>query len=41
MRLRHYSPVIDFAVVWSGFNATVPARQLQLDKGDRALSRFA
>ena len=39
--LRRFPPVIDFGLrVWSGFNVIVPARQLQLEKGDRGAVAF-
>jgi hypothetical protein len=39
--LRQHPPAIDYGLrVWSGFNANVPASQLQMDKGDRGVVAF-
>jgi hypothetical protein len=39
--LYRYPPSIDYGLrVWSGFNAYVPGRQLQLDKGDNGVIAF-
>lgn len=39
--VRHYAPVIDFGLrVWSGFNASVPARQLRMNTGDQGVVAF-
>ena len=39
--VRRYPPVIDYGLrVWSGFNVSVPARQLQMDKGESGAVSF-